>query len=506
MQQWLKLQNGSDIRGVAIETVAGQPVTLHDPIIRSIGYAFTNWLAERIDKPPDEVRISIGNDSRLSAERVKQALFEGLILAGATVANCGLASTPAMFMSTVFSDHDYDAAVMLTASHLPFNRNGMKFFTREGGLEKQDISAILTRAAAAGEIVDQPVVHADNVDLMSDYAAYLVTIIRNKTALKRPLEGLNIIVDAGNGAGGFFVDKILQPLGADTTGSQFLEPDGTFPHHMPNPEDPQAMDAIVAAVKNQAADFGIIFDTDVDRAGAVDKHGTPINRNRFIALMATIVLEEHPGSVIVTDSVTSSGLKWWIENRLGGIHHRYKRGYRNVINESIRLNQSGKESWLAMETSGHGALKENYFLDDGAYQIAKILIKIAQLKAFDQGSIDELIAALPEPLEAAEFRAKITTVDFTGYADTVLDDFATFVQQTAGWRLTPDNYEGVHVTCDDSHGQGWALLRKSLHDPQLPLNIESETSGGVARIAGKIRTFLSRFEGLDLTDMDRINP
>ena len=136
--------------------------------------------------------------------------------------------------------------------------------------------------------------------------------------------------------------------------------------------------------------------------------------------MSTIVLEEHPGSTIVTDSVTSTGLKWWIEEKLGGTHHRYQRGYKNVINEAIRLNESGTPSFLALETSGHGALKENYFLDDGAYQIAKILIKIAQLKAAGQGTVDELIAELPEPAEALEFRPQIMVDDFSACADEVL--------------------------------------------------------------------------------------
>ncbi|MCD6581831.1 MAG: hypothetical protein J7K90_08535 [Desulfuromusa sp.] len=501
MEKWLKLQNGSDVRGVAIEGVKGQPVTLHDPIVRSIGFAFAQWLSERLGKPTNQLRISVGHDSRISSDQIKTCIFQGLATAGAAVFDCGLASTPAMFMSTVFENHDYDGSIMLTASHLPFNRNGMKFFIRDGGLEKQDITKILTMAAKVDELSDLPTVNVTAVNLMDDYAAHLVTVIRIGTGVATPLKNLNIVVDAGNGAGGFFVDKVLQPLGADTSGSQFLEPDGMFPNHIPNPEDQEAMAAIITAVKTSAADFGIIFDTDVDRAGAVDKSGTPINRNRFIALMATIVLEEHPGSVIVTDSVTSTGLKWWIETKLDGAHHRFQRGYRNVINEAIRLNGAGKESWLALETSGHGALKENYFLDDGAYQIAKILIKIAQLKATKNGTIDELIAELPEPVEATEYRPKIKVADFSAYADSVLEGFAAFVEQTEGWNLTPNNYEGVHVTCDATAGNGWALLRKSLHDPQLPLNIESEESGGVEQIAAKIKEFLSEYDGLDLPGM-----
>jgi phosphomannomutase len=470
-------------------------------MVRSIGCAFAQWLAQRLDKPVDQLKISVGHDSRVTADPMKIAVFQGLISAGAAGFDCGLASTPAMFMSTVFENYRFDGAMMLTASHLPYNRNGMKFFRRDGGLGKKEITEILTRAAAISELTEISTVAVPKINLMDDYAAHLVHTIRTNSGVATPLAGLKIVVDAGNGAAGFFVDKVLHPLGADTRGSQFLEPDGMFPNHIPNPEDNQAMASIIAAVKKNKADFGIIFDTDVDRAGAVDKYGTPINRNRFIALMAAIVLEEHPGSIIVTDSVTSTGLQWWIEDKLGGIHHRFKRGYRNVINEAIRLNGEGKECHLALETSGHGALKENYFLDDGAYQIAKILIKMAQLKVSGDGTIDELIAELPEPAEAAEFRPKIVTDDFSTYADTVLEGFARFAEQTEGWSLTPDSYEGVHVSCDASSGNGWALLRKSLHDPQLPLNIESEERGGVALIAAKIRTFLAGYEGLELPEM-----
>jgi len=501
VDKYFKLQNGSDVRGVTLESVEGEPITLTVGIARTIGFAFSQWLEERLCKRG--LKVAVGHDSRLSAEVLKTAVFQGLEKSGCTVFDCGLASTPAMFMSTVFENHANDGSIMLTASHLPFNRNGMKFFTRDGGLEKQDIKEILAIAAETGELPETELLTVSRANLMEDYASHLVSLIRAKTKSEQPLKGLKIVVDAGNGAGGFFVDDVLKPLGTDTTGSQFLAPDGSFPNHIPNPEDPDAMDAIIAAVKNNNADFGIIFDTDVDRAGAVDKHGKPINRNRFIALMAAIVLEEHPCSTIVTDSVTSTGLKWWIEKKLGGFHYRYKRGYKNVINEAILLNKSVTPCFLALETSGHGALKENYFLDDGAYQISKILIKIAQLKAAGQGTVDELIAELPEPAEAIELRPQILVNDFSSYADTVLDAFSEFVEQQDGWSLTPNNSEGVHVTCDASSGNGWALLRKSLHDPQLPLNIESDEFGGTAMIAQKIHIFLSAFDGLEHSQIDR---
>lgn len=491
MNSWLLLQNGSDIRGVALDGIPDEPITLTPNISRSIGWAFAIWIRDKYNL--DNIRISIGHDSRLSADDIKQAVCEGIERAECEVGDCGLSSTPAMFMSTKLKKYQYDGAIMLTASHLPFNRNGFKFFTKEGGLEKDDIKEILVLAEDEGIFDGDDLKSTVIVDLIPDYASHIVSIIQNQTGQDKPLDGLKIIVDAGNGAGGFFVDQVLKPLGANTKGSQFLEPDGRFPNHIPNPEDKDAMDSIINAVIKNKADFGIIFDTDVDRAGAVDKNGKPINRNRFIALMSAIILEDHPGTTIVTDSITSSNVKLWIES-LGGKHHRFKRGYKNVINESIRLNNNGISSELALETSGHGALKENYYLDDGAYQIAKILIKIAQLKLSKSGTIDQLIKDFHEPAAATEFRPEILYNDFSSYAEKILKAFRSYVENHTSWILTTENYEGVHVTTTN----GWILMRKSLHDPQIPINIESDKKDGVKAIKKEVISFLKNFEYLKL--------
>jgi phosphomannomutase len=339
-------------------------------------------------------------------------------------------------------------------------------------------------------------------DLISAYAADLVQTIRrgvnHPDDFDHPLRGLHIIVDAGNGAGGFYAHQVLAPLGADIRGSQFLEPDGTFPNHVPNPEHPAAMAAICAAVVAEGADFGVIFDTDVDRGAAVDGTGRELNRNRLIALMAAIVLGEHPGSTIVTDSVTSDGLTRFIETDLGGIHHRFKRGYKNVINEALRLNQIGQPAWLAIETSGHGALQENYFLDDGAYLVSKLLVELA--RAHQAGRpLTDLIAPLQEPAESQEFRLKVRLPDFKPYGTEVMAQLQSFVATQPDWQEVPNNYEGVRVSCTAPEERGWFLLRLSLHDPVLPLNIESEVVGGVAAIAQRLATFLQPFTDLDIS-------
>ncbi|MEE9463626.1 MAG: phosphomannomutase/phosphoglucomutase [Bacteroidales bacterium] len=501
LEDWKKLQNGSDIRGVALEGVSGENVNLTAEVAEILGKSFAIWLGRNGFKEP---RAAIGIDSRITGPMLKEAFSRGLTAQGVDVVDFGLASTPAMFMATIDEKLNVDGAVMLTASHLPFNRNGMKFFTSMGGFDKNDIHDLLNIASKGSFQESGRSGTVDEIDFISDYADILVNNIRagvnDPEQFEQPLAGLKIIVDAGNGAGGFFAEKVLVTLGADIEGSQFLEPDGNFPNHVPNPEDRDAMDSISAAVKRTGADLGIIFDTDVDRAAVVDTNGKPVSRNELIALISAVILDEHPGSVIVTDSITSSGLKWFIEEELGGVHHRFKRGYRNVINESIRLNEEGKESWLAIETSGHAALKENHFLDDGAYLVAKLLIKMALLKN-ENGSLTNLIEQMPIAEESREFRLPLTCKDFHDYGNKIISELQEMVEKENGWSLEKPNYEGIRIRCSNPPENGWFLLRLSLHDPKMPLNIESDVQGGVKAILCRLGQLLKEFEYLDTGSM-----
>jgi phosphomannomutase len=495
---WKKLQNGSDIRGVALDGVEGEVVNLTPEVANILGKAFVQWLKN--EKKQNDVSVAVGTDSRISGPVLKSAFMAGMTVAGAKVFDCGIASTPAMFMTTVSEKKSTMAGVMITASHLPFNRNGLKFFTNNGGLDKKDITEILRIAEEA----DVPTIEGDSVadswNFIDEYSAFLVEYIRTKANIQnnfeKPLQGLKIIVDAGNGAGGFFASKVLDQLGADTSGSQFLDPDGNFPNHVPNPEDEDAMQSICDAVVREKADLGVIFDTDVDRSAIVDANGNPVNRNALIALISAVILKEHPGSTIVTDSITSEGLTKFIAEELKGKHHRFQRGYKNVINESIRLNNEGEESWLAIETSGHAALKENYFLDDGAYLVAKLLVEMAKLNAAGKSLVD-LIATLEQPAESKEFRFTISEENFGDYGKNVLAELKNKVEKQEGWELVTPNYEGIRVRCTSSAEKGWFLLRMSLHDPVMPLNIESEIIGGVDAIKIKLAKLLTGFGGLN---------
>ncbi|MDO5143870.1 MAG: phosphomannomutase/phosphoglucomutase [bacterium] len=497
---WMKLKSGSDIRGKAV----GEGAVITPAVCMAMGMAFARFVAERKHKPVSQVTIALGRDSRISGPELLRAAAEGVSRAGASVLDFGLCTTPAMYMSIITPGFQPDASVMITASHHPYDRNGMKFFLEDGGIESSVVVRLLEMAsemnpmdfAISGAIVEKP--------FLPTYKEQLAQRIRRglNTDVAKPLLGLHVVVDAGNGAGGFYAE-LMEELGAWIEGSQFLNPDGMFPNHIPNPENEEAMASICAAVKKSGADIGVIFDTDCDRAAVVDADGREINRNRLIALISAILLDEKPGQTIVTDSVTSSGLKKFI-NAWGGEHYRFKRGYRNVIDEAIRLESTGISCPLAIETSGHAAMKENHYLDDGMYLVTVLIVRAMKLKQ-EGKTLGSLIADLQEPVESSEIRLSITAEDFREAGKQAIALVMDYANAAETWHIAPDNREGVRISFDLDGGMdnGWFLLRLSVHDPVLPLNVESDVPGGVKQMLRSLYAVLKGCEGIDLSPLEK---
>ncbi|GFP83525.1 phosphomannomutase/phosphoglucomutase [Phtheirospermum japonicum] len=535
MDKIRRLQNGSDVRGVALDGEKGRQVDLTPPAVEAIAESFGEWVAGELEAERGEgdvIRVSLGRDPRISGPVLSAAVFAGLGRAGCAVFDMGLATTPACFMSTILPPFTYDASLMMTASHLPYTRNGLKFFTKKGGLTSPQVEEICDRAARRyanrlAKVSTTLRVGPTKVDFMSAYAKHLRDIIKQRVNhplhYDFPLQGFQIIVNAGNGSGGFFTWGVLDKLGADTFGSLHLNPDGMFPNHIPNPEDKTAMSMTRAAVLEQKADLGIVFDTDVDRSGVVDKRGNPINGDRLIALMSAIVLREHPGSTVVTDARTSMALTRFIADR-GGRHCLYRVGYRNVIDKGVQLNRDGVEAHLMMETSGHGALKENHFLDDGAYMVVKIIIEMVRMKleGSDEG-IGSLIKDLEEPLESVELRMNILSEPKFAKAKGVeaIEEFGNYIEQgrLEGWELdscgdcwvsegclvdsndTPAPIDALMYRAKVSSAEdgeiGWIHLRQSIHNPNIAINLQSTIPGGCRSMTRALRDRFLIASGLD---------
>lgn len=495
-----QLKSGSDVRGVAV----GEEAKLTADVAKTLGMAFAQLVAKKEGKEAREISIALGRDSRVSGPELLQAAAEGIASMGAQAVDYGMCTTPAMYMATLTEGFAPDGSIMVTASHHPWQMNGMKFFTREAGISHEELDELIHLAetlkkpenAATGEIKQVP--------FLPTYEEHLKQLIREgiNPEVTMPLLGLHVVVDAGNGAGGFYA-QMLESLGAWVEGSQFLEPDGHFPNHIPNPENKEAMASLSSAVIRVQADVGVIFDADCDRAAIVDHTGKEINRNRLIAMISAILLDEHPGATIVTDSVTSSGLADFIQE-WGGVHYRFKRGYRNVIDEAVRLNEMGIDCPLAIETSGHAALRENHFLDDGMYLVTLLLIKAMQMK--QQGEeLGKLLDGLKEPIESTEIRLPITEDDFKAVGKQAIEQLMEYATETPGWHVAPDNREGIRISFDleNELNNGWFLLRLSVHDPVMPLNVESDVKGGVHMILAELYEALRDIEGIDTTPIEK---
>ena len=483
------LKSGTDIRGIA-SFLGGKTVNLTKTAVYDIIKAFSAWLDEIYQQHEKAFTIAVGHDSRITGEDISATVIKALTDSGINVIDCGLSSTPAMFMSTI--DLDVDAAIEITASHHPFDRNGLKFFTKYGGVEGFDINRILELANEGVALKSDFCGTVRKENYMQTYAARLRKMICDETGKREeelPLKGFKIVVDAGNGVAGFYANDVLKKLGADISGSRYLEPDGMFPNHIPNPENAEAMKSICEAVLESKADLGLIFDTDVDRSACVGSDGKEINRNRLIALASYIATNGRKDSVIVTDSVTSDGLKEYIEKTLECKHYRYRRGYKNVINKAKEFTESGIDCPLAIETSGHAAFKENYFLDDGAYLATKIVIELAKGQ-----NINNILATLKMPAEEKEVRIAINTDDFKEYGNKVLVEFEKHFSNIYNYKIADDNREGIRFATEN----GWFLLRLSVHDPVMVLNFESDISGGNEKIYAGLKDFFSKFELLSI--------
>ncbi|XP_030514600.1 phosphomannomutase/phosphoglucomutase [Rhodamnia argentea] len=540
-----RLQNGSDVRGVALEGEKGRTVDLTPPVVDAIAESFGEWVIKGLEsengRPAEGARVSLGRDPRISGSVLSVAVFAGLSRAGCVALDIGLATTPACFMSTVLDPFAYDASIMMTASHLPYTRNGLKFFTKKGGLTSPEVEEICDRAAhkyanRLAKVSTMLATPPTRVDFMSTYAAHLRGIIKERvnhpTHYDTPLKNFQIIVNAGNGSGGFFTWDVLDKLGADTFGSLHLNPDGMFPNHIPNPEDKTAMALTRAAVLDNSADLGIVFDTDVDRGGVVDAEGNPINGDKLIALMSAIVLREHPGTTVVTDARTSIALTRFITDR-GGHHCLYRVGYRNVIDKGVQLNKEGVETHLMMETSGHGALKENYFLDDGAYMVVKIIIEMVRMKlAGSNDGIGSLIEDLEEPLESTELRMNVIAEPRQAKAKAVeaIEAFRQYIEEgrLQGWELDSCGDCWVSEGClvdsnetpaaidaqmyrakvsDEENGQyGWVHIRQSIHNPNIAVNMQSTVPGGCRSMTAVLRDKFILPSGMNRTlDISQID-
>ena len=277
---------------------------------------------------------------------------------------------------------------------------------------------------------------------------------------------------------------------------------GQAPEKQPG-ETPLAL--LTRRVQEEEADLGVLLDTDCDRATLVDHAGKVLSGNRLIALIAAILLDKNPGATIVTDSVTSSGLSRFI-SEWGGVHYRFRRGSRNVIEEAKRLNDEGIDCPLAIETSGHTAFRDNKFLDDGLYMATWLICEAYDLKRCGK-TLSGLIDDLAEPVESTEIRLRIQDEEPLPVARSVIETVLSHTLDNPAWRLATDSREGVRIlfNLEDGVENAFFQLRMSVHEKAtMVLNAESDVPGGVQKILSELYALLSDAPKIDLAPLKKV--
>jgi phosphomannomutase len=437
-----------DIRGVIGETLGADDA-------RAIGRSFGTLLRQAGGK-----LVAVGYDGRISSPMLEHALIEGLTSSGCDVRRIGLSATPMLYYAEA-SAEEVDGGIQITGSHNPANYNGFKMVFRGRPFFGADILR-LGEIAAKGDWADGTG-RVETVEILDAYVDRLLAGLKGIDA--DTLGTLRIGWDAGNGAAG----PALEALAAKLPGEHhllFTEVDGSFPHHHPDPTVTENLKDLQRLVAEKSLDFGVAFDGDGDRIGAIDGQGRVIWGDQLLMIYAEDLLKNRPNSTIIADVKASRALFDRVAE-LGGQPLMWKTGHSLI---KSKMKETG--SPLAGEMSGHVFFADDYFgYDDALYAGIRLIAASARLGR----SVTELRSAMPDMLNTPEMRFQVDESRKFAAIDEVK-------QRLAGSGAEVNDTDGVRVTTDD----GWWLLRASNTQDVLVARAESFTEDGLERLMGQI--------------------
>ena len=432
-----------DIRGIVGEALGPDDA-------RAIGRGF----ATRVRRAGG-TRVAVGRDGRTSSPMLEAALVEGLTASGVDVVRVGLGPTPMLYYAE--ATLEVDGGIQITGSHNPGNYNGFKMVLQHLPFFGEDIQD-LGRMAAEGdwEEADTPrtVTDADVIDLYVDrlFAGYAGGAYR-------------VGWDTGNGAAGPVIEKLVKLLPGEHH-TLFTDVDGNFPNHHPDPTEEKNLADLKALVAEKKLDFGLAFDGDGDRIGAIDGQGRVVWGDQLLSILAEPVLRELPGATIIADVKASQALYDRIAE-LGGEPLMWKTGH-----SLIKTKMKETHAPLAGEMSGHIFFAHNYYgFDDAQYAAVRLIQAIHVIGK----SLTQLKDEMPAMVNTPEMRFQVDESRKFAVIDEVLDRLeaeGADVNRTDGARVnTPD---------------GWWLLRASNTQDVLVARAEAKSQEGLDRLLGQI--------------------
>jgi phosphomannomutase len=437
-----------DIRGIIGETLGPDDA-------RAIGRGFATLL-----RRAGGSRIAVGYDGRVSSPILERALIEGINASGCDVVAIGMSATPMLYYAEA-SAEDVDGGIEITGSHNPANYNGFKMVFQGRPFFGEDILR-LGRMAAAGDWDDG----IGTVESRSILDEYIDRILLGLDGIEMDvLNGLRIGWDAGNGSAG----PALEALAARLPGEHhllFTDVDGNFPNHHPDPTVEANLEDLRALVAQKNLHFGVAFDGDGDRIGAIDGEGRVIWGDQLLMIYAEDLLSRMPGATIIADVKASRALFEHISAH-GGKPLMWKTGHSLIKSKMKETN-----SPLAGEMSGHVFFADTYYgYDDALYAAIRLIAASARLGR----SVTELRSAMPAMVNTPEMRFQVE--ESRKFA--AIDEVKARLSKTDA---VVDGTDGVRVTNAD----GWWLLRASNTQDVLVARAESETEAGLARLMAQI--------------------
>ena len=439
-----------DIRGIIGETLEADDA-------RAIGRSFGSMLRRARGS-----RVAVGYDGRQSSPMLEHALVEGLTASGCDVVRVGLGPTPMLYYAEASAD-DVDGGIQITGSHNPPNYNGFKMVFQGRPFFGADIQQ-LGEVAAAGEwedgtgsVIDRPLIDA-----------YVERLLEGLDGIDpASLADIRIGWDAGNGSAGPALEKLVARLPGEHH-VLYAEVDGTFPNHHPDPTVEANLADLRALVADKQLDFGIAFDGDGDRIGAIDGEGRVIWGDQLLMIYAQDLLQRRAGATIIADVKASRALFDHVEAH-GGKPVMWKTGHSLI---KSKMKETGAP--LAGEMSGHVFFADTYYgYDDALYAGVRLIAASARLGH----SVTELRGAMPDMVNTPEMRFQVDESRKFAAVEEVRDRLANSPAQV-------NATDGVRVTTDD----GWWLLRASNTQNVLVTRVEANSPEALEELKNMVST------------------
>ena len=430
---------------------------LHPSFAEHLGRAFgTQALAS------GDQAVAVGRDGRISGPQLLEALIFGLESTGVNVIHLGAVTTPMLYyVAATRGDIGCRSGIQITGSHNPKDYNGFKMVLAGRAIYGEDIQAI--RRLMETETYTQGQGHRTHLDVLAEYQARIV----NDCQLKRPMK---IVVDSGNGIPGASAPRILRALGCHVH-ELYSEVDGQFPHHHPDPSQPENLAELIKMVAKTGAELGLAFDGDGDRLGVVTQDGQIIFPDRQIMLLAQDVLQRQPGATILYDVKCTQHLAPAIR-QAGGVPMMWKTGH-----SLVKAQMKATGSPLAGEMSGHIFFGERWYgFDDATYTAARLL-EILSRSANPSQVLNDLPCSFSTP--------ELNVPCLEGEPRAVLDQLLTIAQFPGAEISTID---GLRADYPD----GFGLIRASNTTPVLVLRFEGHTQAALRRIESDFMQVLLR--------------